>query len=42
MEKIRILVGSTRRPKLAAVEAAIHDFGSVLAPASQLDRKSVV
>jgi len=35
VEKIRILVGSTRRPKLAAVEAAIHDFGSVLAPASQ-------
>jgi inosine/xanthosine triphosphatase len=37
MEKIRILVGSTRRPKLAAVEAAIHDFGSVLAPASQFE-----
>jgi len=37
VEKIRILVGSTRRPKLAAVEAAIHDFGSVLAPASQFE-----
>jgi inosine/xanthosine triphosphatase len=37
MEKIRILVGSTRRPKLAAVEAAIRDFGSVLAPASAFE-----
>ena len=32
MEKIRIVVGSTRRPKLAAVEAAVRDFGPVLAP----------
>jgi inosine/xanthosine triphosphatase len=37
VEKIRILVGSTRRPKLAAVEAAINDFGGVLAPASQFE-----
>jgi len=37
MEKIRILVGSTRRPKLAAVEAAIRDVGSVLAPASAFE-----
>lgn len=34
MEKIRILVGSTRRPKIAAVEEAIRDFGPVLAPGS--------
>ena len=32
METIRIVVGSTRRPKLAAVEAAVRDFGPVLAP----------
>ena len=32
MEKVRILVGSTRRPKLAAVQEAIRDFGAVLAP----------
>ena len=32
MEKIRIVVGSTRRPKLAAVEDAIRDFAPVLAP----------
>jgi inosine/xanthosine triphosphatase len=32
MEKIRIAVGSTRRPKLAAVSEAIQDFGAVLAP----------
>ena len=37
MEKISILVGSTRRPKLAAVEAAIRDVGSVLAPASAFE-----
>jgi inosine/xanthosine triphosphatase len=37
MEKVRILVGSTRRPKLAAVEAAIRDLGSVLAPASAFE-----
>ena len=37
MEKIRIFVGSTRRPKLAAVEAAIRDVGSVLAPASAFE-----
>jgi inosine/xanthosine triphosphatase len=32
VEKIRILVGSTRRPKLAAVQEAIRDFAPVLAP----------
>jgi inosine/xanthosine triphosphatase len=32
VEKVRILVGSTRRPKLAAVQEAIRDFGAVLAP----------
>ena len=37
MEKIRILVGSTRRPKIAAVEEAIRDFGPVLAPGSDFE-----
>jgi len=32
MEKIQIAVGSTRRPKLAAVSEAIRDFGVLLAP----------
>jgi inosine/xanthosine triphosphatase len=32
VEKVRILVGSTRRPKLAAVQDAIRDFGEILAP----------
>jgi inosine/xanthosine triphosphatase len=32
VEKIRILVGSNRRPKIAAVEDAIRDFAPVLAP----------
>jgi inosine/xanthosine triphosphatase len=32
MEKIQIAVGSTRRPKLAAVSEAIRDCGAVLAP----------
>ena len=31
MEKIQIAVGSTRKPKLAAVDMAIRDFGVVLA-----------
>jgi len=30
--KVRILVGSTRRPKIAAVHEAIRDLGEVLAP----------
>lgn len=37
MEKIRIVVGSTRRPKLAAVEAAVRDLGPVLAPGSDFE-----
>ena len=37
MEKVRVMVGSTRRPKLAAVEAAIHDFGPLLAPGSEFE-----
>ena len=37
MEKIRIVVGSTRRPKIAAVQDAIHDFGPVLAPGSDFE-----
>jgi inosine/xanthosine triphosphatase len=32
VEKVRILLGSTRRPKLAAVREAIRDFGAILAP----------
>ena len=34
MEKVRVMVGSIRRPKLGAVEAAIQDFGPLLAPGS--------
>lgn len=37
MEKIQIAVGSTRRPKLAAVDEAIRDFGAVLAPGGQFE-----
>jgi inosine/xanthosine triphosphatase len=35
VQKIQIAVGSTRRPKLAAVNEAIRDFGPVLAPATE-------
>lgn len=37
MEKIQIAVGSTRRPKLTAVNEAILDFGPVLAPGVQFE-----
>jgi len=37
MEKIQIAVGSTRRPKLAAVSEAIRDFGSLLAPGGEFE-----
>ena len=37
MDKIQIVVGSTRRPKLAAVSEAIRDFGSVLAPGGEFE-----
>jgi len=37
VEKVRILVGSTRRPKLAAVKEAISDFGAVLAPGLEFE-----
>jgi inosine/xanthosine triphosphatase len=37
MEKIRIAVGSTRRPKLAAVSEAIQDFGAALAPGMEFE-----
>ncbi len=37
MEKILIAVGSTRRPKLAAVQDAIRDFGPLLAPGSSFE-----
>jgi inosine/xanthosine triphosphatase len=37
MEKIQIAVGSTRRPKLAAVSEAIRDFGVVLAPGGEFE-----
>jgi len=37
VEKIRIMVGSTRRPKLAAVQEAIRDFGPRLAPGSDFE-----
>ena len=37
MEKILIAVGSTRRPKLAAVQDAIRDFGPLLAPGSDFE-----
>ena len=35
MDKIHIAVGSTRRPKLAAVTQALESFGLVLAPAAE-------
>jgi inosine/xanthosine triphosphatase len=35
MDKIVIAVGSTRRPKLAAVREALESFGSALAPAAE-------
>jgi inosine/xanthosine triphosphatase len=35
MDKIHIAVGSTRRPKLAAVNQALESFGAVLAPAAE-------
>src|SRR5882757_423928 len=37
VEKVRVMVGSIRRPKLGAVEAAIHDFGPLLAPGSSFE-----
>ena len=37
MEKIKIAVGSTRRPKLTAVNEAIRDFGAVLAPGMEFE-----
>jgi inosine/xanthosine triphosphatase len=37
MEKILIAVGSTRRPKLNAVTAAVETFASVLAPSAKFD-----
>lgn len=37
MEKIQIAVGSTRRPKLAAVSEAIRDFGAVLIPGGEFE-----
>jgi inosine/xanthosine triphosphatase len=35
MDKIHIAVGSTRRPKLAAVSQALQSFGPVLAPTAE-------
>jgi|SRR5579859_3969900 len=35
MDKIHIAVGSTRRPKLAAVSEALESFGAVLAPGTE-------
>jgi inosine/xanthosine triphosphatase len=35
--KIQIAVGSARRPKLAAVQEAIRDFGAVLAPGLEFE-----
>ena len=37
MEKIKTAVGSTRRPKLMAVNEAIRDFGAVLAPGVEFE-----
>ncbi len=37
METIKIGVGSTRRPKLAAVQEAIREFGAVLAPGVEFE-----
>jgi inosine/xanthosine triphosphatase len=35
--KIQIAVGSTRRPKLAAVQEAIREFGALLGPGAEFD-----
>jgi inosine/xanthosine triphosphatase len=35
--KLKIAVGSTRRPKMAAVNEAIQYFGAVLAPGAEFD-----
>jgi inosine/xanthosine triphosphatase len=37
VETIKIGVGSTRRPKLAAVQEAIREFGAVLAPGVEFE-----
>lgn len=37
MQTIQIAVGSTRRPKLSAVQEALLSFGSLLAPGAQLE-----
>jgi len=37
VRKIHIAVGSTRRPKLAAVNEAIREFGALLAPGDEFD-----
>lgn len=37
MGKIQIAVGSTRRPKLAAVDEAIRQFGAILAPQAEFE-----
>ncbi len=37
MGKIQIAVGSTRRPKLAAVDEAIREFGAILAPQAEFE-----
>jgi inosine/xanthosine triphosphatase len=37
VETIKIAVGSTRRPKLAAVHEAIREFGALLAPGVELE-----
>jgi inosine/xanthosine triphosphatase len=37
MGKIQIAVGSTRRPKLAAVTEALREFGPLLAPNAEFD-----
>ena len=37
MDTIKIAVGSTRRPKLAAVHEAIQEFGAVLAPGVEFE-----
>jgi inosine/xanthosine triphosphatase len=37
LTKLKIAVGSTRRPKLAAVQEAIQCFGAVLAPGVEFD-----
>ena len=37
MTRLLIAVGSTRKPKLAAVHQALDDIGSLLAPAAQIE-----